>query len=457
MSTTVDKKGRILIVDDDPLNLAALVEVFVDDYEVVTATSGMEAIDKVKTVTDIDTIILDIRMAELDGLKTARLIREIDSDIPLIFHTAYPGDYSEEEVEQDHKPYDYVGKNERPSRLIRSVRNAVQFNQLRTKNDVIVDLARQEYGMIGRSKVMCDVYRLIEQIGPKDGKVMILGPTGSGKELVAKALHRRSRRSDKVFNTFNCNHRTPDLVESELFGHKRGAFTGAMADREGLLQATDGGTLFLDEIGNLDHTTQGKLLRVLEYGTFSPVGENRVIKVNVRLFCATNADLEEMVARGTFREDLYFRLKGVSIRLSPLKERREDIPELVRYFADIHCKTESLEPRVFSPEAYDLLIEFDWPGNVRQLKDTVESLIDLSPSTLITHNEVRDFLKFEGINLPPTNTLSDKVREFKRIEVIKAIYHHKSNKGDIADALGIHRANLKRLLDDLNIDINQFD
>jgi len=449
--------GKILIVDDDLLNLEALKQQFMDDYEILAASSGSDAISICQNNRDLDAIILDIRMAEMDGLETANRIRAIDSDIPIIFHTAYPGDYSEEEVEQKHHPYDYVGKNEQPSRLIRSVNNAVKFNRLRTQSDVLIKLAQEHYGMIGHSQPMCEIYRTIEQIGPSDSKVMIFGPTGSGKELVAQAIHRRSQRADKSLAIFNCNHRTPDLVESELFGHKKGPFTGAIADRSGILEFADEGTLFLDEIGNLDITTQGKFLRVLETGQFNPIGSNEMITVDVRLLCATNSDLKQMVSDGVFREDLYYRLKGVNIQLPALKDRREDIPELIQFFSTRHCQTHDHDIRLFSPEAIDMLIDFDWPGNVRELMDVIQSLIDISPSGLITDDDVAKHLQQEKPSSLNRGNLSDRVKEFKRTEIIKIINRYPNNLSEAARELGIHRANLARLLKDLNIDISHFD
>ncbi len=262
----MDKPGRILVVDDDPLVLEALGQTFSDEYQVVTASSGGEAIDIISSDQDIETVVLDIKMARMDGLQTASRLKEINPELPIIFHTGYPGDYSEDEIEKGHHPFDYVGKNERPARLKRAVKNALTFYRLKSGHSDLVAIACEEYGMVGKSMAMLDVYRTIEKIGPTDNKVMILGPTGTGKELVARAIHRRSKRTDNPLAIFNCNHKAPDLVESELFGHLKGSFTGAVADRIGMFEYADRGTVFLDEIGDLDITTQAKILRVLETG-----------------------------------------------------------------------------------------------------------------------------------------------------------------------------------------------
>ncbi|UCC45156.1 MAG: sigma-54-dependent Fis family transcriptional regulator, partial [Candidatus Zixiibacteriota bacterium] len=388
----MDKPGRILVVDDDPLVLEALHQTFVDDYEIQSAASGSKAIDIVNADDGIEAIVLDIKMAKLDGLKTASRLKEMRPDVPIIFHTGYPGDYSEEEIEKGHQPFDYVGKNERPIRLVRSVRNAVNFYRLKTGQIDLVKLAREQYGLVGKSSQMLEVYRTIEKIGPTDNKVMILGNTGTGKELVARAIHKRSHRAQRPLAIFNCNHKAPDLVESELFGHLRGSFTGAVADRKGMFEYADQGTIFLDEIGDLDITTQAKILRVLETGEMQRIGSPEIIKVDVRLICATHHDLPAHIAQKRFREDLYYRLKGVTIILPALRDRRDDIPELIDYFSSRYCQRIGSSLKIFEPEAREYLLDFDWPGNVRQLLDTVQSLIDLSPSYYITRAEVAGYL-----------------------------------------------------------------
>lgn len=446
------KTGKILIVDDDPLVLEALNEAFLDDYDVVAAASGQEALQALDKHGDLDTVVLDIKMAHMDGLETACRIREINPDLPVIFHTGYPGDYSERDIDAEHKPFDYVGKNERPSRLHRSVRNAVFMHRLRTSSSDLVELARRHYGMVGRSRLMRDVYQMIEKIGPTNNKVMILGPTGAGKELVARALHRRSRRVDETLAIFNCNHKAPDLVESELFGHLRGSFTGAVADRVGMFEYAHGGTVFLDEIGNLDITTQGKLLRVLESGEMQRIGSPETIRVDVRVICATNCDLEQMVSQGKFREDLYYRLKGIRIVVPTLAERREDIPDLIDFFTDNYCRKTDDGIKVFEPAARDLLIEYDWPGNVRQLQDTVQSLIDLSLSHLITRLEVQQYLSFAGAGTDSPRTLKERVREFKKLVIIQCLARHAGNVAAAARDLGLDSANLRKMIKDLDIE-----
>ncbi len=445
------KQGKILIVDDDRLVLDALHQIFLDDYDVVQASSGEEGLAALKIHSDLDAVVLDIRMAKMDGLETASRIRAIDPDLPLIFHTGYPGEYSKDAMDQHHRPFDYVGKNERPARLIRSVQNAVAFHRLKTRGAEMIRFAREHFGIVGRSDAMCRIFRTIEKIGPADSKVMILGPTGSGKELVARAIHNRSRRSHLKLVVFNCNHKAPDMVEGELFGHLKGSFTGAVADRIGMFEYTHGGTLFLDEIGNLDMTTQGKLLRVLETGELQRIGSPETIRVDVRLICATNSDLDKMVAEKTFREDLYYRLKGIQIALPPLRDRREDIPDMIDYFTDRYCRESDIINKVFEPSARDLLIEYDWPGNVRQLLDTIQSLIDLTPSHLITRDEVTAYLSYSGHQDTPHSGLSDRVRVFKKLVLVQALARHDNNVSATARDLRLDPSNLRKMLKELRI------
>jgi len=447
----MNKLGKILVVDDDSLVLEAMHQTFLDEYDVITAASGEEGLAALEKYRDVNCIVLDIRMARMDGLETAGAIRRRWPEIPVIFHTGFPGDYSEQEVEQEHRPFDYITKDERPERIIRAVRNAVSFHRLCIDSHQLAEQARREYGLVGCSRVMRRVYEIIERLGPTDSKVMILGPTGSGKELVARALHNRSRRADKHLAIFNCNHKAPDLVESELFGHLKGSFTSAVRDQIGVVEYADGGTLFLDEIGNLDPTTQEKLLRVLESGEMLRMGSPELIKVDIRVICATNSNLEEMVAAGCFREDPYYRLRGVPIVLPALKEKREDIPELIDYFTDSYCRTRGIPLRVFEREALNLLIEFDWPGNVRQLGDTIQSLVDLSPSELITRSEVADLLRFEGPGAPARGRYRDRLREYKKIMLIQALAEHDGNAAAAARALDIDQSNFRKMLRDLDL------
>ncbi len=294
---------------------------------------------------------------------------------------------------------------------------------------------------------------MIEKVATSNAKVMILGPTGSGKELVARAIHKRSSRSDKKLGILNRNHKSADLVESELFGHLKSSFTGAISDRLGLFEYANGGTIFLDEIGDLDITTQAKLLLVLETGEMQKIGSPETTKVDFRLICATHRDLPAMVQERDFREDLYYRVKGVTISLPPFKERREDIPELINYFVENYCSRRGDGIKIFEQSAIDLLIDYDWPGNIRQLMNTVESILELSPSCLITGKEVADFISFSSPHYTEKRSYNEQMRELKQLVLVRALARHNNNVSAAARELSLDRSNLYKLLRELDIEI----
>lgn len=445
----------ILLVDDDPYVLESLSELFADDYGVLAAASGEDALAAVGNGQAVAAVVMDIRMADMDGLETARRMREIVADLPIIFHTGYPGDYDEDDIDSRERPYDYVQKGEAVSRLTRSVRNAVEASRFRRDQGSLVRHAETAFGIIGRSEVMQSVYKLIRQVSPVDAKVMILGETGTGKELVARALHFNSRRKEGRLAILNCNHKAPDLVESELFGHVKGAFTGAHSERVGLFEYAHGGTVFLDEIGDLDITTQAKLLRVLENGEFQPIGAPDIRTTDVRILCATHKDLEAMVEADQFRRDLFYRLKGITVRVPPLRERREDIPVLVERFKDRFTVEQGLPPTVFEKGALDMLYRYDWPGNVRQLLDTIESLIVLNDSDIITAEDVRSYLNLKSSPDPAvSHNLSQQVRQYEHDLIRQALDDHDHNVSAAARALGVDRANLRKKIKALGIDLS---
>ena len=446
--------ATILIVDDDRHVLEALKELFVDDYDVKTATSGPEAIAVVTNQEKIATVVMDIKMEGMDGIHAAREISRLCPDVPIIFHTGYPGEFDEFQIDEQEKPFDFLLKGTSSQRLIRSVRNGVDSCRLKQNLLSLATVGEQQYFMIGRSRVMLTVFQQIQKIAPHDNKVMILGETGTGKELVARAIHNSSPRRDKRLAIFNCNHKDPSLVESELFGYVKYAFTDAKIDRVGLFEYADGGTVFLDEIGDLDITTQGKLLRVLETGEYLPIGSPEMRKTNVRLVCATHRDLESLVAQKTFRDDLYYRLHGVEIRLPALRERREDIPLIAEYQKDRLTIEKDMPPKFFDASAMEVLINFDWPGNVRQLLDTIEALVFLTDSHLIMADDVCRQLRLEEGDASQSDGcrgLSERVREFRRNCIIEALHSAADNISEAARILGVDRANLRKEIQSFGI------
>lgn len=442
-------RSKILIVDDDSLVLEALNQVFLDDYDVMLASTGEEALDLARRHPDIDAIVLDIRMAPMGGLETAEKLKAQKCEAPIIFNTGFPGDYSRERVTREQQPFEYTEKSEGPQRLQRAVQHAVEFTRLKRDPEYLTIHAREKYNMVGKSRAMRENFLEIEQVARTDSKVMVFGETGTGKGMVARAIHDRSPRVRYEFHTLT--QRNAELIESELFGHVRGAFTTAVADRVGLFEFAHGGTIFLDEIADLDLGTQSKLLRVLESGEFQRIGSPQVHRTDVRIICATNRNLEKHVETGQFRQDLYYRLKGVTIYVPPLRERPEDIRALVEFFTDKHCAASRIEMKYFDQASYDLFLQYDWPGNVREMAAIVQSAIDSTPSYLITRDITESALKKRGVGLPVSGSLKEQLRSYKRMIFIRGLDRHQGNVASLARELRVDAANLRKLITKFDI------
>jgi two-component system nitrogen regulation response regulator NtrX len=448
-------KHKVLFVDDDPPVLAMLKELFTGEYEAIAVASGNEAVEAAREHPDLAAVVMDIKMAGMDGITAARHIRDLNTDVPIIFHTGHPGEYNEREIDDTEQPFDYIQKGKSIPKLVRSVRNAVDAYNLKLNNRNLTDIAENSYGMYGRSAAMQEVFRAIHKIGPGDTKVMILGESGTGKELVARAIHNSSRRKHNQLAILNCNHKSPHIIEAELFGNVKGAFTDASVDRVGLFEYADGGTLFLDEIGDLDITTQAKLLRVIETGEYVKLGTPETRHSDVRVLCATHRHLLQLVSEGKFREDLYFRLKGVIIPLPPLRERKEDIPILVERFAAKFTAEEGLSPKIFDKSAIQAFVDYDWPGNVRDLQDRVESLISLSDSDIIFGEEVRaDLEQTSGDPAEGDQCLRARMKAHERTLIIEALIECGFNITAAAKLLAIDRTNLQKKIKTHDIDMD---
>ncbi len=384
-------KGRLLIVDDEPGILLALKGLFrKEGYEVETAESGERALALVKGGL-FHAIITDLSMKGMSGLDLLRAVREIDPACAVLMITAYGTQRIAVEAMKAGAA-DYLPKPFDNDELRIKVRNVIEKQLLRRAYNQLVEQVNLDSGrfagMIGGSRAMVRVFETIEKVAPTDVTVLIRGESGTGKELVARAIHARSPRSGGAFVAVNCASFTRELVESELFGHEKGAFTGAVARREGKFEAADGGTLFLDEIGDMSLETQAKLLRAIQEKRFERVGGNQPLAVDVRIIAATNQDLEAMAAAGRFREDLYYRIKVVELRVPPLRERREDIPPLVMHFLAEARKNFAAPQKTLTPEAMRECVENPWRGNVRSLKAAIEQAVILSAGAEITPAEL---------------------------------------------------------------------
>jgi len=363
----------ILVIDDDKEVRYSLNSVLSSKHYIVQeAPSGEEGVAAVKKQLP-DVILLDNRMTGMSGVETLQHIRSVNPKQLIIFMTAFGTAQTAIEA-MKYGAYDYVMKPFDPAKLIALVESALR-TQADSKSAAgykpVINTDEHKEGIVGASAAMQQVFKVIGQFAASDASVMITGESGTGKELVARSLHRHSHRSAKPFVAVNCAAIPENLIESELFGHERGSFTGATAQRLGKFELCDGGTIFLDEIGDMTPTTQTKILRVLQEGEIQRVGGVETIKVNVRVIAATNKDLEELVRDKKFREDLYYRLNVVRVKLPPLRERGEDVPQIVDFFVQNLAKAKKVKARKVSPEALELFCRYSWPGNVRELENVV--------------------------------------------------------------------------------------
>ncbi|MGH7913990.1 MAG: sigma-54-dependent transcriptional regulator, partial [Candidatus Binataceae bacterium] len=384
-------KGRLLIIDDEHGILVALKGLFgKEGYEVETAESGEEALTKAKAGL-FHVIITDLSLQGMSGLDLMRSVRQIDPGCAVLMITAYGTQRIAVEAMKAGAE-DYLPKPFDNDELRIKVRNVMEKQLLRRAYNRLVEQVNREggrfAGMIGQSRAMMRVFETIEKVAPTDVTVLIRGESGTGKELVARAMHSRSPRANGPFVPVNCAAFSRELVESELFGHEKGSFTGAVARREGKFEAADGGTLFLDEIGDMSLETQAKLLRVIQEKRFERIGGNQSLAADVRIIAATNQDLELMERDGRFREDLYYRIKVVEVRVPPLRERCEDIAPLAMHFLGEACRQFSTPHKTLTPEAMRACVENPWRGNVRSLKAAIEQAVILSSGAEITPPEL---------------------------------------------------------------------
>jgi len=369
----------ILIVDDEKNYLLVLEALLVDaGYEVITCDNAREALE-VTTSHDLDLVITDMRMPGVDGMEFLAQLRGLQPEIPVIMMTAYAT--VEKAVEAMRRgAFDYVTKPFKNEELILTIRKALEMHRLKQENRLLSQELQERFkfgNIVGKSKLMRQVYEIIEKVAQTRASVLITGESGTGKELIARAIHFNSPRSDKPFVSVNCSALPETLLESELFGHERGAFTGAVTRRKGRFELAHSGTLFLDEVGDMSPALQVKLLRVLQEMSFERVGGTATLQVDARLVTASNRDLKREVELGRFREDLYYRLKVVHINVPPLRERRDDIPLLVHHFLRKVAKANGLPVKKVSPEALKYLYQYDWLGNVRELENVIERAVIL--------------------------------------------------------------------------------
>jgi two-component system nitrogen regulation response regulator NtrX len=444
----------VLIVDDEKNIRTSLEDTFgLEGYRTLTAEDGLQALEVIERG-GVDLLLLDLQMPKLDGLGLLRRMRELGHEQPVIFLTAHGTiELAVEAVRAG--AFDFIEKPPHADKILLTARNALRQADLEDENRDLREESESRYDMIGSSKPMQDLYEQIQRIAPTQVRALILGENGSGKELIARALHKHSPRADSPFVRLNCAAVPRELFESELFGHEKGAFTGATRRRRGKFPRAHRGTLFLDEIGEIPLELQPKFLRALESGEVEPVGSDHEIKVDVRVIAATNRDIERAVAQNEFRSDLYYRLHVVTLQAPPLRERKSDIPALAEHFVRLACMENNLPSREITAAAMGRLQAHDYPGNVRELRNVIERMVILSPGRTIGALEVDGALPAAGpgASLAPelSGSLKETMTELERRVVLEALTKHGWRMTAAANALGLERSHLYKKLKSLGI------
>jgi DNA-binding NtrC family response regulator len=457
--------ARILVIDDEEIVCRSCERILGEaGHQVESVQDGAKGLELIAAKT-YDVVILDIMMPKINGLEILQTVKEEHPDMDVIMVTGL-SQIETAVLSIKMGAFDYLPKPFDPDELSMVVDRALERRRLIRENLALKSEVSSRYrfeNIVGSSPKMQAVYRLVAKGAPTNSTVLIRGESGTGKELIARAIHYNSLRKDKPFVAVDCASLTETLLESELFGHVRGAFTGAHADKKGLFEAADGGTLFLDEIGNIPLSTQAKLLRVVQEREFKPVGGTEVRSTNVRLIVATNKDLKAMTAEGTFREDFYYRINIFPITVPPLRERKEDIPALAFHFLKLFAKELGRNVQQFSVEAMDLLVNHDWPGNVRELENTVHRAIILAVDDVIRQGHLVNLMEHQqsfSAEIPTTNEELKKVKKkardqavenVERLFVLEALKRNDGNVTRAASETGMQRTFFQALMKKYNL------
>ncbi len=445
------QKSRILIIDDEPSVRESLQGILEDEgYQIFEAESGENGLEQL-TSAEPDLILLDILMPDgIDGLETLRRIKQISPDTPVILMSGHAT--LDLKLADQLGAVDFVSKPFSIDDILLRVARGLESRPAHQAQDELQKQLEARYQMVGESAVIQRIRQVISQVAPTQGRVLITGESGTGKELVARAIHNQSPRSGKPFVQMNCAAIPKELIEAELFGYEKGAFTGATDRRAGKFERADGGTLFLDEVGDMSLDTQAKVLRVLETQTFERIGGKRTLEVDARVIAATNKDLQKEIQEGNFRDDLYYRLNVVPIHVAPLRERREDIPTLVQRFLYLICRENNVPLKEISSEALRILQSYSWPGNIRELRNMVERLVILSVGERIEVDDIPfDLDVSAAIPGAEAGGLREARALFERDFILRSLENHHWNITETALELGIERTNLHRKMRQLGI------
>ena len=435
----------VLIVDDERSILTSLSRMLqLEDFRPITAGGGKEALARVGDA-DVDVVMLDVKMPDIGGLEVLQALKQQKPDLPVIMMSGHSD--IETAIRAIHLgAHDFIEKPLSSDKILITLRNALRFRSLSQENRTLRREVSERHRLVGGSAPMRRLEDLVDRAAPTNGTVLVTGESGTGKELIARAIHLRSKRSGKAFVKLNCAAIPRELIESELFGHEKGAFTGASQMKRGKFELADGGTLFLDEIGDMKLEAQAKLLRVLQEGEFERVGGQGEIMVDVRVIAATNKDLQEEIATGRFREDLFYRINVIPIRAPSLREHREDISDLVHHFVAAACRDNGWREKLVSDEAMRLLQATDYPGNVRELRNTCERLVILSPGAGIEVDDVRALAAPSRprarAGYTPGVPLKELVDGAERDFIQAALEAYGGNMTRTAESLGLERSHL---------------
>ncbi len=453
----------ILVVDDEKDIRISLTGILEDEgYHIITAASGAEGIESAQQELP-DLILLDIWMPGMDGLETLARLKSLFPQITVIMISGH-GTIETAVRATKLGAFDFIEKPLSLEKVLISVANALQLQELKAENAELKRSAANEYELIGETPIMSSLREQIVRVAPTTASVLVTGENGTGKELVARSLHYYSPRRDRPFIAINCAAIPEELIESELFGHEKGAFTGAIAQKKGKFDLADGGTLFLDEIADMSLKTQAKILRIIQERSFERVGGIKQVSVDVRIVAATNKMLDQEILAGRFREDLYYRLNVVPFRVPALRDRLEDIPLLVKYMVSLFYRREGREAKVFLPEALDMLTGYDWPGNVRELKNIIERILIMTPGGLIKATDVPDLRGGVPSAIPQSPrpegafsraSLRDAREEFEREFIIHKLEDNDWNISRTAELIELERSNLHRKIKSYGIDVRK--
>src|SRR5687767_7633587 len=452
-------RARILVIDDEAeIRRSVRMILEYEGYDVIEASSGPEGVALAEKEAP-DLIFLDVKMPGMDGLEALQRIKAANDATPVVIISGH-GTVTTAVEASKAGAFDFIEKPLASERVLVTIRNALDQTRLVDENRTLRRAAESRHQMVGESPGLRQVWDAVKRAAPTNATVLLLGESGVGKELVARSIHRNSLRSRERFVQVNCAAIPEELIESELFGHEKGSFTGATEKQIGKFEQADRGTIFLDEVGDMSPKTQAKVLRVLQEGEVERLGSSRTIKVDVRVIAATNKNLDEEIERGHFREDLFFRLSVIPIVVPPLRERRDDIPPLVRHFADIFSREHNRRPQRFTAAALEHMQKARWKGNVRELRNTVERLIIMTPGETIDVDNLQDIVRIESRPSAPDNGSSEKerpgtLREFKEVAerafLVDKLREHNWNISKTAEVIGTPRSNLYKKLEQYGI------